>query len=605
MQQNAKSSVSFVMIGVCFILFITFSSSGFSFFTSSLVYLPSAETLNPYYNGEMMKDVLPAVFGRKRVDSVESGSGVLIQASYEGPQIQEADVTILIKTMDRPSCLNHLVSSIREQHPTIPIIIADDGKKSSRDSVKDIKDVRFYRMPYDSGLSSGRNLMISQVETMYVLLLDDDFLWGKNILSQFISVMERHPHLDLVGGRAGLDFAGLMQVHNNTLFLVKGNKGILEGTTFLTPKVNGGADGIAEDFGSPCVMVEFVPNFFLARTDTLLKLQWDNNLKVGEHEEFFIRFNKGGYRAAYCTSLYVENQQEKCNEISAEALGRNQNRARARAFIKKGLYMHNIAKLAYCLGSGFASISWNTLDNPFTNETCHEVPLPDACPVGRKGVKCDQCAAGFTGPQCDQCAPNHYGSRCVPCACEHGACVVSPDGNDQIVACECEKGWFGDHCDVKLQVGSNLILDPNFASLKSADSVGLWQVLKDGCITYAANGIWLMNDGFKFCGASYTVELNQEKPRVLVVSVEGKGVGVASVRDPLFYSLYYDVTYQDGTEKLAQVISFPEGTHGIQRKEIVFRPLKPIKLLHVYVSLQYTVGNAFFQGVSVQQQIFN
>lgn len=30
----------------------------------------------------------------------------------------------------------------------------------------------------------------------------------------------------------------------------------------------------------PCVLVDFVPNFFLAKTESLLKLQWDNNLKV-------------------------------------------------------------------------------------------------------------------------------------------------------------------------------------------------------------------------------------------------------------------------------------------------------------------------------------
>ena len=38
-------------------------------------------------------------------------------------------------------------------------------------------------------------------------------------------------------------------------------------------------------------------------------------LKVGEHEEFFIRFSLGKYRAAYCASVYVENQQDKCNEV--------------------------------------------------------------------------------------------------------------------------------------------------------------------------------------------------------------------------------------------------------------------------------------------------
>lgn len=56
-----------------------------------------------------------------------------------------------------------------------------------------------------------------------MLLLDDDFLWDIAVLHDFIYVMELHPYLDIVGGRAGLHFAGFLKVHNQTLFLVKVN----------------------------------------------------------------------------------------------------------------------------------------------------------------------------------------------------------------------------------------------------------------------------------------------------------------------------------------------------------------------------------------------
>ena len=35
--------------------------------------------------------------------------------------------------------------------------------------------------------------------------------------------------------------------------------------------------------GRPCEVVDFVPNFFLARTETLMNLQWHNGLKVSPH----------------------------------------------------------------------------------------------------------------------------------------------------------------------------------------------------------------------------------------------------------------------------------------------------------------------------------
>ena len=139
---------------------------------------------------------------------------------------------------------------------------------------------------------------------MYVLLLDDDFLWDPKILKHFANVMQLHPHLDLVGGRAGLDFSGLMHTVHETLFLVKvpsyllytfelttvqGNRGVLEGTSLpiLTPRDPGidYPEPAFSDMGPPCVLVDFVPNFFLARTDSLLKLQWDNNLKVARLRE--------------------------------------------------------------------------------------------------------------------------------------------------------------------------------------------------------------------------------------------------------------------------------------------------------------------------------
>lgn len=39
--------------------------------------------------------------------------------------------------------------------------------------------------------------------------------------------------------------------------------------------------------------------------------------------------------------------------------------------------MHNLSKLAYCLGEGFASVDWSPVPGPTGEEICHEVPLPE------------------------------------------------------------------------------------------------------------------------------------------------------------------------------------------------------------------------------------
>lgn len=59
-----------------------------------------------------------------------------------------------------------------------------------------------------------------QVQTKYVIVLNDDLQWDKKIIHHFIHVMQLHPHLDLVGGQAG-DFSGLLHLKNDTLYMTK------------------------------------------------------------------------------------------------------------------------------------------------------------------------------------------------------------------------------------------------------------------------------------------------------------------------------------------------------------------------------------------------
>jgi hypothetical protein len=49
-----------------------------------------------------------------------------------------------------------------------------------------------------------------------------------------------------------------------------------------------------------CPRVDIVPNVLLARKTSLLGAhQWDQQLKVGEHEDFFLRAKKSGLVVFY------------------------------------------------------------------------------------------------------------------------------------------------------------------------------------------------------------------------------------------------------------------------------------------------------------------
>ena len=86
-------------------------------------------------------------------------------------------VTILIKTFQRPRTVNAAIASIRRFYPTVPIIVADDSGEPT--PIRD-NSVVVHRLPFDSGVSKGRNFLFSHVRTKYFLMSDDDNLFTRH-----------------------------------------------------------------------------------------------------------------------------------------------------------------------------------------------------------------------------------------------------------------------------------------------------------------------------------------------------------------------------------------------------------------------------------------
>jgi hypothetical protein len=65
------------------------------------------------------------------------------------------DITAVIKTFERPNELDRVIQSLRGFYPDLKIIVTDDSRIPYPRN-----DVDYHVMPYDSGLSAGRNLLI-------------------------------------------------------------------------------------------------------------------------------------------------------------------------------------------------------------------------------------------------------------------------------------------------------------------------------------------------------------------------------------------------------------------------------------------------------------
>jgi glycosyltransferase involved in cell wall biosynthesis len=178
-------------------------------------------------------------------------------------------VTALIKTFERPRILRRLVASIKRLYPALRIVVADDSRVPSR-----IVGVETIAMPYDSGISAGRNEGLRHVTTPYVLVLDDDFVFYRHTgLIPALRLMERHPQIDIVGGQlVDLPFYRARRLPEGAIF-----------PTAATPLAPLGS------FIGGLRVVDKVSTFYVARTDRLAVVSWDPRLKRIDHADFFTR----------------------------------------------------------------------------------------------------------------------------------------------------------------------------------------------------------------------------------------------------------------------------------------------------------------------------
>lgn len=537
-----------------------------------------------------------------------------LQAAFTGPNSggphpafrKDEIISIVIKTMDRPYCLKRLVNDIHTSDPNCTIYIADDGVDPVQ--ISDINPsensrIKYFRMPYDSGLSAGRNLLLSQVTTPLFLLLDDDFSWQPSLKENFLSVIEQHPQLDIVGGRAGLPFAGQFQVTNDTLFLVSGEHATLE-------DVN-------------CSLVDFVPNFFLGKTERVRQLAWDSELKVGEHEDFFLRARKATptFSVAFCPWIIVENLQEICSDTKDKEKFEKQNykrqmgRARAFWFMSLGLRKHGLLWLAYCMGDSLAGPGWQQLPFPFSSNdqdrlaelpkrTCWRVPLPETCPLGWTGTKCDRCAEGFRGSGCTECTVNHYGRYCQFCECGKGGhCQVR--SGDHKVFCRCNANYFGANCSFLTQATtSNLLQEPDFGASKltlgqaTKWTSSVWGPWKDGCVQFTLLGnISLEANGKNACGLGQEVVLEQTRPEPLIceASVTATNTEIVDLQSARI-CLYIDLSYMNGTTLWGKRSCYDLSESERQTEHILLHPEDSLKWVRVFIVTTGVKSNIILNG---------
>ena len=188
--------------------------------------------------------------------------------AFDAPLVDEK-LTAIIKTFERPETVARLLKSLRRFYPNMRVIVVDDSAKPiERAGVQNI------HLPYDSGVSAGRQKALEAVQTPYVLLLDDDFIfYALTRLEEALERIEKEEKIDIMGGEV-INLPSFRSADYRHARLHRTDAGSL-----MPPGSRMG--------GLP--VYDKVPNFYIARTQRLKLVGWDARIKRLDHADFFTR----------------------------------------------------------------------------------------------------------------------------------------------------------------------------------------------------------------------------------------------------------------------------------------------------------------------------
>lgn len=210
-----------------------------------------------------------------------------------------SDVTALIITIGRDPFLLECVSSLRREYPEIKIIVGDQNEIDGR-RIKQIGEAgadEMIPLPWDCGVPIGRNRVLEEIKTEYLLLIDDDFSFNQD--SNLGAMREVAEIYDICGShllkkaKAWQEYQGFITKEGDKMVWRKLPADV---TYFHLPH-------------NPDVAyypVDLTLNFFIAKTESVRKVKWDENITVSyEHSDFFLMARDKGLRVAYTPDSFA------------------------------------------------------------------------------------------------------------------------------------------------------------------------------------------------------------------------------------------------------------------------------------------------------------
>lgn len=201
------------------------------------------------------------------------------------------NLTACITTYKRPYSLRRLQQSIRKFYPNLPTLIEDTG----------------------GNVSAARNRLAVKCRTPFYLMLEDDFVFTKHTkLEPLLDVVESNPKIAGAGGSTS-------ETINETTKYTTSNRGgqvwwghdftRIGNDVYIVPPH---LPLTETPFGTPYQPCEIILNFGVFRTDVLRDIQYNEDIPIGEHEEYFYRvYLHSKYHFAYVPSVDIDHIRDR------------------------------------------------------------------------------------------------------------------------------------------------------------------------------------------------------------------------------------------------------------------------------------------------------
>lgn len=194
-------------------------------------------------------------------------------------EIQEVckNVTFIYKSFERQKMAKRLYKNIQSYYPGVKVVIADDSSKPLKLKGDNLEVIQ---LPFNSGLSVGLNRALEKVTTPFVVRMDDDeLLTPFTGIGKHVAFLREHSEVDLVG----ILPYNLPLCHS----LQKAAEEYYKQPMHYAPKrlLIPHLTKIDETH----VVLGKCSNIFVARTDKVKEIGYDDNIRMIDHNEFFYR----------------------------------------------------------------------------------------------------------------------------------------------------------------------------------------------------------------------------------------------------------------------------------------------------------------------------